>query len=190
MRRTLDGRQAGNEASAAQGVAIFSLMKCHATGDFMIDQWVLETIRACVVAAEKLSQDSVQHLLTLIEDRYVSSWDQDRSVWEQFQNDTSRRLPDGWNLICDYASHRPILLFCEEDRFIGYQFKSGEDLRIVLRECPGFEFYATNENVEYVLCHNHHDYLIGVGACASWISTLNDEGEANPGGIGVGGECH
>jgi hypothetical protein len=145
----------------------------------MINQWVLEAIGTNAVVAEQLPQERVQKLLGLIVHRYAAAEHDDRCLWERFQNDVARRRADGWNLICQYATQRPILLFRDDDQFFGYDFIAGDDLRVVLKNCPGFEFYVTNDAVDYVLCHNHHDYLIGVGACRSWISTLADQDAAS-----------
>jgi hypothetical protein len=135
-----------------------------------------EGIEAAGVAAQLLTEETIRHLLSVIQHRYVDAGDEDRNLWERFRCDTSRRRAD-WSLICDYASQRPILLCNEGDRFLGFQFDSGADLRAVLNNCPGFEFYVVDEGVSFVLCHNHHDYLVGVGACKSWLSMLRDDGE-------------
>jgi hypothetical protein len=67
------------------------------------------------------------------------------------------------------------MLFQEEGEVRGYEFSSAEDLRLVLAESAGFEFYVTNKEVDFVLCHNHHDFIIGVGACRQWLSAIEEE---------------
>jgi hypothetical protein len=175
MLRMSDGRRAANEVLVVGSEAILYWMKYHATGDSMIDEWIVEAIRTNVVSANRIPSSRVETLLAVIENQFTGTDDREHPLWERFSNDVSRRRMDGWSLICNYASHKPILLYCEHNQFAAYQFMSGEDLRTVLNDCPGFEFYVTNEDLDYVLCHNHHDYIIGVGACQPWLSTLSEE---------------
>jgi hypothetical protein len=38
-----------------------------------------------------------------------------------------------------------------------------EDIRDVIGECFGFEYYVVPKGLEWLLCENHHDILIAVG---------------------------
>jgi hypothetical protein len=63
-------------------------------------------------------------------------------------------------------------LFRDSDAYEGYIASSPQSLERILAESPGFEFFLTNEDVDYVLCFNHHNYLIGVGQCKDWLSHI------------------
>ncbi len=86
----------------------------------------------------------------------------------------ARYRPDGWRLAAEYAAREPILFFYD-DAAIGFEFATGTELRDVLNDCPGFELYVTDREASFVLCHNHHDYLSGVGSCQAWLLTIPDE---------------
>ena len=43
---------------------------------------------------------------------------------------------------------------------------SSRSLRQMDRE--SFEFYLTNRDTTYLVCFNHHDFLIGTGEATQW----------------------
>jgi hypothetical protein len=78
---------------------------------------------------------------------------------------------DGWRQISFFPGDRACVVFWEpgtEKRAL--RFGSRSDLVAVLDECHRSEFYVTDDEVTYLLCFNHHDYLIGQGLAASWVS--------------------
>jgi hypothetical protein len=61
-------------------------------------------------------------------------------------------------------------MFFDRDRDeSGVVFEAGSCLVNVLGECTGFEFYLTDLEGDYVICFNHHDFLIGTGSAETWI---------------------
>ena len=140
----------------------------------MICEWINDALATTRILARPLSSDEVGRVTGLIAGRYTDPIHSGRRLWEAFHGDIARRRSDGWSLICDYPEPSPILLFHDEGEFRGYEFSSPEDLRAVLAETAGFEFYVTNERAEFVLCHNHHDFLVGVGECRQWLGTVEE----------------
>ena len=86
-----------------------------------------------------------------------------RWPWDRAGAPAGSYAPDGWARIADYVGGRACVML-PEDGETGWGFASGGELREVLAELPGFEFYVCDEEASYLLCHNHHDYLIGWGA--------------------------
>lgn len=41
---------------------------------------------------------------------------------------------------------------------------SVRDLQSVVAECSGFEFYVIQQQFRWLICENHHDFLVAVGA--------------------------
>jgi hypothetical protein len=140
----------------------------------MVSEWLSKALSANVIQARRLSPEESQRLIGIIIARFTIPRDDARPLWETFQDDVSRRRTDGWSVICDYATDSPILLFQQPNGFAGYQFASGDDLRNILADTPGFELFVTDERADYVLCHNDHDFLIGVGACREWLSGIEE----------------
>jgi hypothetical protein len=52
------------------------------------------------------------------------------------------------------------------------------DIRDVIGECPGFECYIAPKGLDWLLCENHHDFLIAVGGPVR--SRLIDVASRNP----------
>lgn len=91
-------------------------------------------------------------------------------MWENLQNDVSLQDPDGWRWIADYADSEPVVIL-----FNSYQdpsmllFATASQVAPVISECTGFEFYITDEDTNYLLAFNHHDFVIAVGAAVPWL---------------------
>lgn len=145
----------------------------------MIDEWIANAAREFGIDVVELPECEVDQLIRTIEERYVRLTARNCFLWEAFENSVSVRKVDGWKDLCEYCQQAPNLLYREDSRNSGRRLTSGSALKKLLSECPGFEFYVTDSTVEYVLCHNHHDYLIGVGRCVEWLGTLAGDSTPN-----------
>lgn len=79
--------------------------------------------------------------------------------------------PQGWKLIAGYVGERGCLMFAADGRDV-WALDNGATLERLLGESPLFEFYVCNIEATYLLCHNHHDQVIGWGEAASWVAGL------------------
>ncbi|MEJ5027729.1 hypothetical protein [Comamonas sp. MYb69] len=78
---------------------------------------------------------------------------------------------DGWELIPQYVGAASCLMFLPGATAI-WQFGSGADLLLVLKESSAMEFYVCDDEARYLLCCNDHDFLIGWGIAAPWVASL------------------
>ena len=124
------------------------------------------------VIARRLPAGETRGLIARILDRFAEWPNPGTRLWEALASGVARRRSDGWSLICEYPEKEPILLFEDGEEFSGYEFSSPADLKSVLAESPGFEFYMTNKYAEFVLCFNHHDFIICMGDCQKWLSAI------------------
>ncbi|NUQ73224.1 MAG: hypothetical protein HUU21_06695 [Polyangiaceae bacterium] len=93
--------------------------------------------------------------------------------------------PEAWTWIHEFVGNGPVLLFYDSsldskahpDRSM-FLVPSGRALVELLEECYGFVFYVTNDNTDFVLCFNDHDYLIGSGNAKDWTASLAPRYEA------------
>ncbi len=53
-----------------------------------------------------------------------------------------------------------------------FELAHGRDAVAILEECTGFEFYLTNVEAKFLVCFNHHDFLIAAGDAAPWLIAL------------------
>jgi hypothetical protein len=67
------------------------------------------------------------------------------------------------------------MLFNEDEERAGFEFRDGAGIVPILDECLSFEFYLTNQELDYFICFNHHDYLVTAGTAAIWLLSLLDE---------------
>ncbi len=127
------------------------------------------------VEATILKQKEAEELRAFIEDRYASSRG-DSPLWERLKDSASVHREDGWLKACEFVREGESVLFFDKGECAAmWRFSSGDDVLKVLRECPALEIYITRPDASFVLCHNHHDYLIGVGASKPWLQELSNE---------------
>jgi hypothetical protein len=81
--------------------------------------------------------------------------------------------PDAWQWLDEYLGPDPVFLFYDShDEQTVLRVAHGSDVVRILGECFGFIYYVTNESLDYLLCENDHDYLIGAGAAKPWVQSL------------------
>ena len=138
----------------------------------MITNWVTEAAAVTKVQVSPLPKSKVEQLVARIVATYTDPALPACFLWESFIDEVSCRRSDGWEKVCEYGESHPILLYVDESDFEGVAFPSSDGLRQILSETPNCEFYVTNIETDFVLCFNHHDFLIGVGTCKDWLSAI------------------
>ncbi len=140
----------------------------------MICKWIEKA--ACSMGHEISQLNAVQTetIVDAIRKRFTKHVNKSDNIWEDFIDDVSLKCEDGWKIACEFPEHEPILIFRDKNSYFGYCISSTKLMKHLLGECPGFEFYITNKTVNFVLCFNHHDYLIGVGECKKWIKMIEN----------------
>ncbi|ESQ73450.1 hypothetical protein [Asticcacaulis sp. AC402] len=122
------------------------------------------------VTVERLAEPELNVAL----DRLNQSFNIDLSKlfpWETPGEKRGVRRGDGWSLIDEFVGDQSCLLHGGGTRIVR-AFESGKDLGLVLANTPGFETYVFDAEVAYLICHNHHDALIGWGAASVWVQNL------------------
>ncbi len=61
-----------------------------------------------------------------------------------------------------------------------FELKARSKLSLLLGETYPFEVYLTDELVDFVLCFNHHDYLIATGRAKEWLTRRIRRGGQGP----------
>jgi hypothetical protein len=89
--------------------------------------------------------------------------------WEHFASDTGVQFlnGDGWRYIPDMVPDpNEQMWFIAEDSqlpFFPVYETTPALVPSVIAECHGFEFYMIQKDFEWLLCRNHHDFIVGVG---------------------------
>ena len=91
-------------------------------------------------------------------------------LWESLQDMVSVQNAEAWRWVSDFVGHTSTIMFFNEDETQSmFRFVDGSQVVAVLGECYPFEFYLTNDATAYLLCFNHHDFLIAAGTAALWL---------------------
>ena len=143
----------------------------------MISEWISQAAAVTGDCAKKLESNEVDRIIKSIRSRFTAGDHNREYLWEEFENDQSGRCVDGWKRLCEFPEPKPLILYRDTTEFEGLSFPSSQSLHRVLAEAPGFEFYLTNAEAEFVICFNHHDYLVCVGTSKDWLATIPEDPE-------------
>lgn len=94
-------------------------------------------------------------------------------LWENLLDIKTYRSNDGWKYVSDFIGNSSTMLFLDPaEGAFGVNIKDGENLNLLLENSFGFVFYLTNTELDYLICFNDHDVLIGCGDAKDWIEKL------------------
>lgn len=133
---------------------------------------ISSALRATEVQSEVLGAAEKKALVVRLRERLgvdVAA----RAPWDHLAAPHGQLRPDGWELIPMYVGSTTCLMFLEGADTV-WRFRSGSDLLRVLNECPALEFYVCDQDTSYLLCSNHHDFVIGWGAATQWVDKLGN----------------
>jgi hypothetical protein len=89
--------------------------------------------------------------------------------------------PDSWSWVDEFMSDEPVLFFYDSslrDDDAMFRLPSGRDVIKILNGCYSFEYYVTNDTLDYVICQTDDDYIIGAGRAKAWVESLAPRHEA------------
>jgi hypothetical protein len=128
-----------------------------------------------ILAAEREHSLGVQLLPAADRDRLrerISSRYGGRSyrLWETLHDCASVQDSEGWKWIREFVGSRScVLLFDLDEEVEMFHVPSGSSLDELLQNTFGFEFYVTDMDGAYLICFNHHDFLVCCGSAREWL---------------------
>jgi hypothetical protein len=145
--------------------------------DSIITEWIESAVTSADVPVDRLSDEEERRLRQSVEHKFARSTEGPTLLWERLECSVARRRHDGWKDACEFADAHEVILFFDERERLGmcWRFQSGRRLRRVLEETPTVEFYVTDAAADYVLCFNHHRFLVGAGSCVPWLEDLKED---------------
>jgi hypothetical protein len=138
----------------------------------MIASWIQSAVDEHSLNVVELSSETAAKWFLEVTQKFGET-DIERPLWETLRVRASKRRSNGWQDIGQFVGETKCILMIEEGPK-AYECENGKTLTNLLEECPGFEFYVTNCESKYLLCHNHHNYLIGCGSAVDWVQSLSD----------------
>jgi len=90
--------------------------------------------------------------------------------WEHLGDRISVHDPNAWEWVSQFTTGQKTILLLDywPDASV-FEFEDGSKLSEVLGDSYWSEFYVTNREAEYLICFNHHDWLIAAGSAKEWL---------------------
>jgi hypothetical protein len=120
------------------------------------------------VAFRALQEKEARSLFTTFLNRFTGGKDV-RWWWERFATCTSVKFDDQkvflrlTRVVPDPDEHVWFVVEDAEEPFYPVFEATPAAIQEVIEECFGFEYYLIAKDLSWLLCENHHDYLIGIG---------------------------
>lgn len=94
-------------------------------------------------------------------------------LWEALDGDIAVQDPDGWQKLDAFLPAEPVTLLVDNsNESCGFALESGRSVVPILAETSHFEFSIANRSMDFVICFNSYDMLIGCGTATAWIQQL------------------
>lgn len=123
-----------------------------------------------------LSEERTTNIIKNVKIKFANINANNRFLWEELQYSEAINDSRGWQYIGRFIKEsESIMFFNRDDEKHSFIFYSGDDIENILGESYGFEFYITNTNLDYLICFNHHAYLICSGTAQGWVKELSDK---------------
>lgn len=94
-----------------------------------------------------------------IEKRYIINKIPHYAMWDAIEFDESEYNVDGY-LKTEKLKNKECFLFVENEKGCLFLIKDGYIIKDIIGECFLFEYYIIDINYEWIVCNNHHDYLL------------------------------
>jgi len=133
-------------------------------------KFVSSALSAAGVQAEVLSTSARHALVVRLRERLAVDVTA-HQTWDKKTRSDGKLRSDGWEIIPTFVGNTACCMFLDGAGTV-WKFSDGSDLLRVLKECPALEFYICDQDASYLLCSNHHDFIIGWGAAKSWVDRL------------------
>ena len=111
--------------------------------------------------ASRVYQSALRHFIPKGQPRW---W------WEHFPESTGVHFidGDGWQYLTEFVPDADEPVWFIADDFVAPEYSVWEatvgDIRAVVAECYGFEFYVIQQKFRWLVCQNHHHVVVAVGA--------------------------
>lgn len=134
-----------------------------------------------ILAAERELSLGVQQLPAADRDRlreriFTRYGRRSLRLWEVAQGCASVQSPEGWSWNHEFVGPRNcVLLFDVEEEAEMFSVPSGSAFHELLGSTCHFEFYVTDADASYLICFNHHDFLVCCGSARHWLERRSEK---------------
>lgn len=129
---------------------------------------IYEVAHKLNVNMSELSEDAQRSLREKLVTKFSDS--ECYYMWKCLKERESIQIEEPWTWLKEFTATIPtVLLFDRSEDNMALVFKTGIDAVSVLEECFRMEFYLTDMQATFLLCCNHHNYLIASGTALNWL---------------------
>ena len=129
-----------------------------------------EALEATGYKLEELSPLESIFLRNKVSNKFTNKEETDSLFWESLTNSFDIRDKDAWKWLDEFIQLKEFYLYFDKssDSTV-YIFPENQSFTKFLSEFPGYVFYITNENLDFLICFNDSHYLIALGTAESWL---------------------
>ncbi len=147
----------------------------------------LSSIRDQFIAAARsthtplieLPQDEGERIRAQVAWGFVQGWV--NWIWQHLVDSVGVYQQHSWQWVDEYVNGaEAVMLFNRDEEGAVFVFPQGAAIVPVIEETYVPEFYLTNRAVEYLICYNHHEYLIASGSAKEWLLQLKQRLQHDP----------
>lgn len=140
---------------------------------------ILRAAQKFGLGVKVLSDDDKDAVVKQVRRRFIKT---DRKGWplwhDDFQDSYDVQDELAWTWVGEFIKQNDAVLFFNPDVALSaFLVAGGKAVDTLLEETTSVEFYITNRAVDYLLCWNHHDYLIALGSAIPWLQTRSLRGD-------------
>lgn len=120
-----------------------------------------------------LDSKEIQYIQKNIRKKYIDNKKEGVFLWEKLSEFKKKQDSELWKYISEFIGETECIVFFNvEDDSNMIRLYSGDDLKFMLEETCGYEFYITDEKYSYLICFNHHDILYACGRAIKWLELI------------------
>lgn len=138
----------------------------------MEDDQIAEFVGETTVIPARLSPSERDVVIRLLQERLNVNVEA-LMPWNAADAPAGIQNASGWELIPRFVGGLPCLVFSPLATGV-WRFAEGPELLEFLRETPHFEFYVCDPEATYLICFNHHDFVLGWGRSTTWVQQLKN----------------
>jgi hypothetical protein len=91
-------------------------------------------------------------------------------LWEFMSSDFYVRDSSAWEWLDEFLKGNEFCFFFDKrEEPVIYLFEKNQSLVTFLENFPGYDFYVTNENLDFLISFNDSDYLSASGTAEPWL---------------------
>jgi hypothetical protein len=125
-----------------------------------------EALRDAGIIVDPLTALEIEHLKGLAVERLgvqLQGW-----PWDRKQAPRGHQDENGWQVAPELVGTDGCIMFLDLEP-PAFRLPSAASVVRVLEQLPPVEFYLIAPDARYMLCFNHHDFLVGWGEAEAWL---------------------